>query len=248
MTKKTQGGNELAGRTLLITGAGGSLGSVAAKACAAEGARVVLLDKAVARLESLYDEIVAAGSVEPAIYPLDFTGATEMDYRELALTLEKEFGALHGLLHSAAELGVPGPLADVDLASWQRLLHVNLTAAHLLTRALLPLLAKADHAAVVFTTDSSARQNRAYWGAYGIAKIALEALARMLADELASGGKVRVNIFAPGPVRSAIRRKSHPGENPEQSPAPEMLATHYVYLLGPASRGVTGKVIEGARP
>jgi NAD(P)-dependent dehydrogenase (short-subunit alcohol dehydrogenase family) len=219
---------------------------VAAKACAAEGARVVLLDKAVSRLEKLYDEIVASGYLEPAIYPLDLMGAQETDYRELAQTLESEFGALHGLLHSAAELGVPGPLADVDAAAWQRLLHINLTAPHILTQALLPLLAKAGDAAVVFTTDSSARQGRAYWGAYGVAKIALEGLARMLADELQSGGRIRVNLFSPGPVRSAIRRRSHPGEAPEQSPPPEILASRYVYLLGPASRGLTGKLVEGA--
>lgn len=237
---------ELSGRILLITGAAGSLGSVAAKACAAEGARVVLLDRMVGRMERLYDEIVAAGHLQPAIYPLDLAGATESDYQELAQTLEQEFGVLDGLLHSAAELGIPGPLTDIDLVSWQRLLHVNLTAAFLLTRALLPLLAKANDAAVVFTTDSSARQNRAYWGAYGIAKVAVESLARMLADELASAGRIRVNLFSPGPVRSGIRKRSHPGEHPEQSRPPQTLASRYVYLLGPASHGMTGELIEGA--
>ena len=236
----------LSGRVILITGAGGSLGSVAAKACAAEGAQLVLLDKAVGRLERLYDEIVASEYRQPALYPLDLEGAQETDYRELAQTLEGEFGALHGLLHSAAELGVPGPLSDADAVSWQRVLHINLTAAHLLTRALLPLLSKADDAAVVFTTDSSARRGRAYWDAYGVAKIALEGLARMLADELEGAGKIRVNLFAPGPVRSAIRRRSHPGENPELAQAPEALAARYVYLLGPASRGLTGQLFEGA--
>jgi NAD(P)-dependent dehydrogenase (short-subunit alcohol dehydrogenase family) len=236
----------LSGRIILITGAGGNLGAVAAKACAAEGAQVVLLDKAVDRLERLYDEIVASGYRQPALYPLDLEGATEKDYRELAETLEGEFGALHGILHSAAELGIPGPLADLDAASWQRVMHINLTAAHLLTRALLPLLSRGDDGVVVFTTDSSARSGRAYWGAYGIAKIALEGLAHMLADELEGAGKIRVNLFSPGPVRSAIRRRSHPGENPELSDAPETLAGRYVYLLGPASKGLTGQLIEGA--
>lgn len=245
MSAEHPAGSTLSGRVILITGAGGSLGSVAAKACAAEGARVVLLDKAVNRLERLFDEIVASGHLRPAIYPMDLAGAQESDYQELAQTLDSEFGALHGLLHSAAELGVLGPLADVDAVTWHRLLHVNLTAAHLLTQALLPLLAEAEEAAVVFTTDSSARQGRAYWGAYGVAKIALEGLARMLADELESAGRIRVNLFSPGPVRSTIRRKSHPGESPEQMPPAETLASRYVHLLGPASRGLTGKLVEG---
>ena len=238
-------GHVLAGRIILITGAGGSLGGTAARACAAQGARLVLLDKAVDRLGRLHDAIVAAGHPQPALYPLDLAGATEVDYQELADILQEEFGALHGLLHSAAELGIPGPLADVNAVQWERLMRINLTSAHLLTRALLPLMARAEDASVVFTTDTSARRGGAYWGAYGIAKIALEGLTRMLAAELESGGRIRVNVFAPGPVNSALRRKSHPGEPAEQILPPEALSHRYVHLLGPASLGVTGQVIDG---
>ncbi|MDD5035759.1 MAG: SDR family oxidoreductase [Methylococcaceae bacterium] len=235
---------ELTGRIILITGAGGSLGSMAAKACAAAGARIVLLDKAVNRLEQVHDDIVAAGHPQPALYPLDLTGATEADYGELAQILTDNFGNLHGLLHSAAELGVLGPLADVNADDWERLLRINLTAAHGLTRAMLPLLMQANDASVVLTGDSSARQGRAYWGAYGVAKIALEGMARMWAEELEGMGRVRVNVLIPGPVNSALRRKSHPGELAAENPPPETLAERYVYLLGPASRGVNGQILE----
>jgi NAD(P)-dependent dehydrogenase (short-subunit alcohol dehydrogenase family) len=237
-------GDTLTGRIILITGAGGSLGGAAARACAAAGAQLVLLDKAVPRLEQVHDAIVAAGHLQPAIYPMDLLGASEADYRNLAQTLDQQFGALHGLLHSAAELGVLGPLSEVDGATWERLLRINLTAPHLLTQAVLPLLERAKDASVVFTTDSSARKQGAYWGAYGVAKIALEALARTLAHELESAGRVRVNVFAPGPVRSGIRHKSHPGESAEHIPLPETLSKQYVYLLGPSSQGVSGQVIE----
>lgn len=237
--------NILQNRTILVTGAAGGLGSVAARACAAEGACVVLLDKAVSRLEKLHDEIVAAGHPQPAIYPLDLAKAGEADYAELAEILDGQFGVLHGLLHSAAELGSPGPLADVKAAQWDSLLRVNLSAAHGLTRALLPLLQRAEDASVVFTSDSSARQGKAYWGAYGVAKIALEGLARMWAEELESAGRVRVKVLAPGPVASPMRRRSHPGELPEECPPPDIFAGRYVYLLSPASRGLHGQVVEG---
>jgi NAD(P)-dependent dehydrogenase (short-subunit alcohol dehydrogenase family) len=232
------------GRVILVTGAGSGLGSVAAQACAAEGACVVLLDKIVSRLEKLHDDIVAAGHTQPAIYPLDLSKATEADYAELAEILQNQFGMLHGLLHSAADLGTPGPLADIKSTQWDNLLKVNLCAAHGLTRALLPLLQAAGDASVVFTSDSSARLGKAYWGAYGVAKIALEGLARMWAEELESAGLVRVNVLVPGPVNSPMRRRSHPGELAELNPPPDSMAGRYVHLLGPASRGVHGQIIQ----
>ena len=235
----------LAGRIILITGAGGGLGGVAAKACAASGACVVLLDKAVGRLEKIHDEIVNLGHVQPAIYPMDLSKADEADYAGLAEVLENQFGVLHGLLHSAVELGTLGRLDDVDAAQWDRLMRINLTAAQALTRWLLPLLQRAGDASLVFTSDSSARLGRAYWGAYGVAKIALEGMARMWAEELESAGRVRVNVFTPGPVNSPLRRKSHPGELAEETPSPETLASRYVYLFGPESLGVHGQVVEG---
>jgi NAD(P)-dependent dehydrogenase (short-subunit alcohol dehydrogenase family) len=222
------------GRTILITGAVGSLGSVAAKACAAAGARIVLSDKLVPKLEQLHDEIAAAGHPQPAIFPLDLSGASESDYRELAEIVERELGALHGLLHSAAELGTPGLLYDLAASDWQRLLHVNLTAAHLLTQALVPLMHRSGNATIVFTSDSSANQHHAYWGAYGIAKAALESYAHMLTEELESGGNIGVHLFVPGPVRSSIRKKSHPGELPSELPAPETLGSRYIELFAPA--------------
>ena len=235
----------LQGRIVLITGAGGGLGSVAAKACGAVGACVILLDKAVGQLEKLHDEMLALGLTQPAIYPLDLEKATDQDFAELAAIIDRQFGVLHGLLHSAADIGVLGPLADIKAAQWDRLLRINLTAAHGLTRALLPLLQRANNASIVFTSNSSARLGKAYWGAYGVANIALEGMARMWAEEMASAGQVRVNLFVPGPVNSPSRRKTHPGELPDENPSPETVADRYVYLFGTASQGFNGQLIEG---
>ncbi|MFM8330633.1 MAG: SDR family NAD(P)-dependent oxidoreductase [Candidatus Methylumidiphilus sp.] len=235
--------NTLDGRIILVSGAGGGLGGVAARALAAAGACVVLLDKAVNRLETLHDDILAAGHRQPAIYPLDLATAGDAEFAELAEILRGQFGLLHGLLHSAAELGALGPLADIKAAQFDKLLRVNLSAAHGLTRALLPLLQASGDGSLLFTSDSSARAGKAYWGAYGVAKIAVEGMARMWAEELGSAGLVRVNVLVPGPVNSPMRRRSHPGELPTETAAPESLAGRYVELLGPVSRGVHGQVI-----
>ncbi|BBA34201.1 short-chain dehydrogenase/reductase SDR [Methylocaldum marinum] len=225
-------GSMLKDRVILVTGAGGGLGSAVAKICAAEGATVVLLGKTIPRLEKVYDAIIAASGPQPAIYPLDLAGAGEDHYRDLAATIEREFGALHGLVHCAAELGVLGPLNDIAGGVWQRLLHVNLTAPFLLTRELLPLISKSSAPGIVFVTDSVARAGKAYWGAYGVAKSGLEGFARILADELESR-KVQVHVYAPGPMQSPLRRRAYPAEDPAGLPLPEVQAEQIARLLSP---------------
>lgn len=218
-------------RIILITGATGALGSTTAKACAKAGATVVLLSRTIPRLEKLYDEIIAAGGPQPAIYPLDLAGASEKDYFDLAATLEQELGALHGLVHCAAELGNLGPLADITGDRWQRLLHVNLTAPFLMTRELLPLMAQSGNSAVVFVGDSAVDSGKAYWGAYGVAKIALNGYARILAQETESQG-INVHHYIPGPTVTPIRRAAYPGENPNTLAAPESHTDSLLKYLG----------------
>lgn len=219
-------------RVVLVTGATGGLGSVAARACAKAGATVVLLGRTIPKLEKLYDQIVADGGPQPAIYPLDLAGASEKDYLDLATVLERELGGLHGLMHCAAELGNLSPLADVDGERWARLLHVNLTAPFLLTREVLALMVKSGQGRVVFVGDSAVGPGKAYWGAYGVAKLGLQGYANILADETESFG-LKVYVFTPGPMRSNLRRRAYPGENPEALPMPDSHAEQIVRLLGP---------------
>ncbi|WGS84456.1 SDR family NAD(P)-dependent oxidoreductase [Methylomonas sp. UP202] len=231
-------------RLILITGAGGGLGSAAALALAGQGARLILLDNSIPKLEKTYDAIVAAGGPEPTMYPFDLAGATEAQYQEMADAIAERFGALHGVLHSAVEFSAFSPIANYKTKDWGHALNVNLNAAFLLCRVLLPVLLAAEHAAIVFTSDSSARKGQAYSGAYGVSKIALEGFAAILAAELESAGKIRVNTLVPGPVDSPLRRKAYPAEDKAALPAPASLQPAYVYLFSDASLGVTGQIID----
>ena len=74
----------LEGRVVLVTGAGDGIGRAIAHLCAAHGATSVLLGRTVEKLERVYDEIRAAGGPEPAIYPMDLSGAMPPDYEALA--------------------------------------------------------------------------------------------------------------------------------------------------------------------
>lgn len=234
----------LKNQVILITGAGGGLGGNAALALAKHGAHIILLDKAIPKLEAVYDAIVEAGGPEPIMYPFDLAGATEADYQELADRIGEKYGALQGLLHSAVEFKHFSPLSQVSTQDWLHSLHVNLTAPFLLCRMLLPLLQKSPHASVVFTSDSSARTAPAYSGPYGVSKMALEGLAHVLAQELETANTVRVNTLLPGPVNSPLRKRAYPAEDKSRLPGMESLAETYLYLFSAQSQGITGQVID----
>ena len=135
----------LAGRVILVTGAGSGIGAAAARAFAAHGATLILLGRTTRKLEAVHDEILAAGGPQPAIAVIDLARAQGPAYFDLAAQLRANYGRLDGLLHNAATLGERTPIEHNDVGAWQQVLHVNLTAAFVLTRELMPLLrASAD--------------------------------------------------------------------------------------------------------
>lgn len=222
----------LAGRVVLVTGAYGGLGGAASRACARAGATVVLLGRKVPKLNRVYDAIVAEGG-EALLYPLDLEGASPDDYAELAARLESELGRLDGVLHCAADFRGLTPLLHTDPAAFARAIHVDLTAPAWLTQACLPLLLRAQDAAVVFTVDDLARVGQAYWGGYGVAEHGIAALVRMLHAELANG-PVRVAGLTPGPMRTALRAQAYVEEDDQLARDPAQYADACVSLLAPA--------------
>jgi len=234
----------LHGRTILITGAGDGIGSVAAKTFAFHGATVILLGRTIAKLEAVYDAIEQTGGPQPAIYPMNLEGATGHDYIELAERLADEFGTLEGLLHNAASLKLLSRIDDYDPQTWFQVMQVNLNAPFLLTQACLPLLRKAEDASILFTSDQVGRKGKAYWGAYGVSKFGLEGLMQILAEETRESTNIRVNSIAPGPTRTDLRSHAYPGEDPQSVKAPITLMPTYLWLMGPDSVGRTGLSID----
>jgi NAD(P)-dependent dehydrogenase (short-subunit alcohol dehydrogenase family) len=235
---------ELAGRAIAITGAGAGLGRAVALACAEHGANVILIGRSVPKLEAVHAAIAARGAPEASIAPLDLERALASDYDQLADALLERYGRLDGLLHNAGILGTLTPIEHYDVPTWCRVLHVNVTAAFALTQVLLPALKKSADASVVFTASAVGRQGRAYWGAYAVSKFALEGLSQVLAAELENTSAVRVNTLNPGRARTAMRLQAYPAEDPDTLPRPEALTGPYLALLGPASRGVTGRTFD----
>jgi NAD(P)-dependent dehydrogenase (short-subunit alcohol dehydrogenase family) len=236
--------NLLQGRTILVTGAGSGIGRTISESLAAHGATVVLLGRTLSKLEQVYDAIEAAGGPQPAIYPMNLEGATPQHYQELKEKLDEEFGSLEGLLHNAAELLMLSRIDDYDVHNWYKIQQVNLNAPFLLTQACLPLLRKAQDASVLFTSDHVGRRGKAYWGAYGVSKFGIEGLMQILAEETRDNSNIRVNSVAPGPTRTNMRTLAYPGEDPASVKPPEDLIPLYLWLLGPDSKGTTGRAFD----
>jgi len=236
--------DELAGRVIAITGASSGIGAAVALACARHQANVILIGRNAARLEAVHAQIEAASLPEASIAVLDLEQALARDYDQLADALLERYGRLDGLLHNAGILGTLTPIEHYDVPTWCRVMHVNVTAAFALTQVLVPALKKSQDASVVFTASGVGRRGRAYWGAYAVSKFAIEGLSQVLSQELEGISQVRVNTLNPGPARTNMRRQAYPAEDIETLPLPQSLTGPYVALLGPASRGVTGKAFD----
>ena len=235
--------DSLAGKTILITGAGSGIGKALAIKCAALGASVILLGKTVKKLEAVYDQIVALGKQQAAILPVDLQGANEQHYRDLAATIKREYGKLDGLVHNASQLGVLGPFAQIDKSVWDEVIQTNLTAEFLLTKSLIPVLSLAEHASTLFTTSGVGNRGRAYWGAYSISKFATEGMMQVLADEYEQSN-LRFNAINPGATRTAMRTRAYPAEDAAKLKTAAEILPSYLYLLSDDSIDVTGQRIN----
>ncbi|MDZ3822793.1 MAG: SDR family NAD(P)-dependent oxidoreductase [Pseudoxanthomonas sp.] len=233
---------DLAGKVVLLVGAGGGLGQVLARQLAAAGAEVVLLGRRVALLERLFDAIEADGG-KAAIYPFNLAGAGPEDYAQLAETVREQCGGLDALVFASAHLRGLSPVEHTPPDDWLTALHVNLGAPFLLAQACLPLLRERADPAIVFCINGPQAVARAYWGGYGVAQAGLAQLAAVLADELGQG-PVRVHAIDPGPMRTPLRQKVWFSEDPASVPGPQAAAGAIAGLLGPPGRPLAGRLLR----
>lgn len=219
----------LSGRVALVTGASRGLGYATAKALAAQGAHVIATARTRGGLEALDDEISAAGG-SATLVPMDLMAPDGIE--KLAEAVQGRWGKLDILIANAGSLGKLMPAHQLPSKVWNEVLAVNLVAPARLIRAFEPLLRSSDAGRAVFLTTSEGAKTRAYWAAYGASKAGLEALVRSWAAELAESS-VRVNLLDPGRMRTAMRTRAVPGENPETVPLPETVTPLLVGLASP---------------
>lgn len=227
-------------RVILVTGAHGGLGSEVARACARAGAQVVLLGRKLPRLNRLYDSIVQDGG-QAVLYPLDLSGASPDDYATLAERIGDELGALHGIVHAAAEFPGLTPLSHAKPMDLALAVHVNLTAPCWLTQACLPLLQRVGDGCVLWLINQPAGSGKAYWGGYGMAQAALQSLVPMLQAEQGLAG-VRITGLQAPPMRTALRARAYTENTDRAAVDPARVADACVQLLSPAAADRRGSI------
>lgn len=224
-----------AGKLALVTGASRGIGAATAEALAAAGAHVVLVARTASALETVEDRIHAAGG-SATIAPLDLSDAESV--AKLAAAIGERWSALDLLVLNAAMLGSLTPVEHIDAKEYGRVLTLNVLANQALIGAFDPMLRRAERAEVVGLTSSVGREPRAFWGAYGSSKAALEALLIAYADETAHSGRIRVHVIDPGATRTRMRQLAFPGEEPDSVKPPEAVAAAIIVrLLGDAPTG-----------
>jgi NAD(P)-dependent dehydrogenase (short-subunit alcohol dehydrogenase family) len=224
----------LAGKTILITGAAGGLGSALALQCAAAGADLILLDKNRRALGVLSDSIVEQGGAVPALYPMNLAGAGLQDFHDLADIITAEFGSLYALIHCALDFEGLQPLEQIEPHRWLESMQVAVNAPWLLSCVCLPLLRESENARLLFLLDDIEMVTSAYWGAYGVGKSALTGLVRQFDEEL-SNTTIGVHGINPGAMRTDFRATVYHAENPQQQPEPGIAAGKIVELLSAES-------------
>ncbi|HKU92524.1 MAG TPA: SDR family NAD(P)-dependent oxidoreductase [Sphingomicrobium sp.] len=209
------------GKLALVTGASRGIGAATAEALAAAGAHVILVARTSSALEEVEQRIHEGGG-SATIAPLDLTQGESIG--KLAAAVAERWAKLDVLVLNAAMLGSLTPVQDIDPKEYSRILSLNLLANQAIIAAFDPLLKKADQADIVALTSSVGGEPRAFWGAYGSSKAALESLLGAYADETAYLGRVRVHIIDPGATRTRMRALAFPGEEPESLKPPEVVA------------------------
>ena len=216
------------GKVALVTGASRGIGAATAKALAAQGAHVIITARTSKDLEALEDAIFNAGG-SATIAPLDLTDGDSI--ARLATAVTERWGQLDVLVLNAAMLGTLAPVPAIDGAEFARLFTLNVTAQQVLIASFDALLRKSDAGRLVALTSSVGATPRAFWGAYGASKAALETLVASYGEEVNNLSAVRTAIVDPGRTRTQMRAKAYPGEDPATVKEPSVVADAIVAML-----------------
>jgi NAD(P)-dependent dehydrogenase (short-subunit alcohol dehydrogenase family) len=219
----------LEGKRAIVTGASRGLGRAIAEAYASEGARLVLTATRQEHLRSALGGCRDSGSAAMGV-ALDL--GDPAGARRAAQKAVVELGRVDVLVNNAGVLGTRDPLVDYPLQQFGRVLEVGVTGTLAVVQAVVPAMTPGG----VIINVSSGAAGRAGWGAYAVAKAALEGMTNMLRDELADRD-IRVVAVNPGGVRTAMRASAYPNEDPNTLPHPSARVGPFVAIAGGVDPG-----------
>lgn len=218
----------LSGKLALVTGASRGIGAATAQALGAAGAHVILTARTAGGLEEVEEAIHAAGG-SATIAPLDLIDGESIG--RLAQAISGRWQALDILVLNAATLGSLAAVPAIDTKEFAKQLTLNIAAPQALIAAFDNMLRASSDARVIALTSTVATAPRAYWGAYGASKAALETLVSAYGEEVKNISAIRTHIVNPGATRTVMRARAYPGEDPAKLKGPEVVGQAIVDLV-----------------
>jgi len=230
------------GKVALVTGASRGIGAATATALAAQGAHVILTARTAKDLEAVEDAIFEAGG-SATIAPLDLTDGDSIARLSAAVT--QRWGKLDILILNAAMLGTLSPVSAIDGAEFARLFTLNVSAQQVMIASFDALLRKSEAGRLIALTSSVGATPRAFWGAYGASKAALENLVDSYGEEVKNLSQVRTAVVDPSRTRTAMRARAYPGEDPATVKEPTVVADAILNMLQTMFASGHRLVLEG---
>jgi NAD(P)-dependent dehydrogenase (short-subunit alcohol dehydrogenase family) len=245
--------DRLVGKVAVVAGGGNGIGAASSRRLAAEGARVVVADIDAAAAARVAESISSGGA---SVVSLAFDIADEDSVGELFEEVSRVFGGVDLLHNVAADLspetiGRDTNLLEVDLAVWDRTLHVDLRGYVLTMRAAIPIMLERGGGAIVNTSSAAAFLGEAIRPAYAAAKAGINAVSRHVANRWGREG-IRCNVVAPGLVLTETATEAVLGvlakrlaRNPSgRHGTPDDIAASVAYLLSSDAAFINGQVIS----
>lgn len=220
--------NPLENKLALVTGASRGIGAATAKALAAAGAHVILVARTAGGLEEVEDAIHETGG-SATIAPLDIADGDSV--ARLAAAVGERWDALDILVLNAATLSSLTPVVQIDPKELSQIFTLNVLAQQAMIAGFDPMLRKSEAGRLIALTSSVGRNPRAYWGAYGGSKAALETMVTSYGEEVKNLSSVRTAIVDPGATATTMRANAYPGEDPATLKSPDVVADAIVGLV-----------------
>jgi len=226
----------LTGKIVLMTGAAGQLGHVVARAFAAAGARLVLVDRAPDRLSQMFGDLPDA---------LLIGGTDVTDPTSVAAMVGKaiaERGRIDALLNMAGGWRGGQPLHEVDPETWDFVMDLNAKSVYLVCRAVIPYMLAQGGGKIVSVAAKSGLQGAAGTSIYNASKAVVIRLTESMSAELKDRG-INVNCVLPTIIDTPQNRQSMPKSDPAKWVTPEQMAGVLMFLASDSATAIHGAAI-----
>jgi|SRR6516162_8652420 len=246
MDKMNSSNDVLKGQVAIITGVSSGLGRATALALAQAGARVALVARRQDELVGLATEIESYGG-GALVLPLDLAQGSEI--MTISQRTIEAFGRIDVLVN-AAGTDAPGPVVDLTLEQWDRVLNVNLRASFLLAKAVFPYMRQAGHGTIVNISSVAGKRGWANAAAYCASKFGLTELTQALAAEGSAHG-IRACIIYPGGMatnwgawdQATLEQRGREPLPPSEALPPSRVAALIVWIAAAPFELVLNEVI-----